>query len=167
VPARLASVLGSAVFLVIAPGTLAGWIPWWISGWRFEAPFFGWSGWRVMGAGFVVLGAAVLIESFARFALVGRGTPAPVAPTERLVVSGLYRYVRNPMYLAVLSIILGQALLFGSRELLWFAAAVGAGFHLFVVAYEEPTLRARYGAEYEKYRAAVPRWRPRLRAYTP
>lgn len=164
---RLASTAGSALFLVVAPGTLAGWIPWWISGWRFEAPFFGWDGSRVIGGALVVAGVAVLIESFARFALVGRGTPAPIAPTERLVVSGLYRYVRNPMYLAVVSIIVGQAVLFGSRPLLGYAAVVGAGFHAFVLVYEEPTLRARYGAEYEKYRAAVRRWWPRARPYTP
>jgi protein-S-isoprenylcysteine O-methyltransferase Ste14 len=108
---------------------------------------------------------SVLLDSFARFALVGRGTPAPIAPTERLVISGLYRHVRNPMYLAVLSIIFGQALLFGSTTLLWYAAVLSLIVHAFVVLYEEPTLRRRYGAEYERYCQAVRRWRPSVGGY--
>jgi protein-S-isoprenylcysteine O-methyltransferase Ste14 len=159
---RVLPVLGSLGFLVIAPGTVAGYIPWAITGWGMQSPFFGWSGSRVAGAVVLAAGLGVLLDAFARFALEGRGTPAPVAPTEHLVVSGPYRRVRNPMYLAVLAVVLGEALVLGSRALLLYAALVGLGFHVFVVAYEEPTLRRRYGAEYEAYCAAVGRWLPRL-----
>jgi protein-S-isoprenylcysteine O-methyltransferase Ste14 len=109
----------------------------------------------------VAAGAASVVHSFARFALEGRGTPAPVAPTETLVVSGQYRWVRNPMYVAVLSLIVGQALLFGSTALLWYALAIAAAFHAFVLGYEEPTLARRYGDSYERYRSSVNRWLPR------
>lgn len=161
---RGASVVGSLLFLVVAPGTVAGLIPWWITRWRFEAPLLGWTG-RIVGGFLVAAGVSVLLDSFARFALVGRGTPAPIAPTERLVVSGLYRHVRNPMYLAVLSIIFGQALLFGSTTLLWYGAAFLLLVHAFVVLYEEPSLRRRYGAEYERYCEALQRWWPSVGGY--
>ena len=110
-------------------------------------------------------GLVVVAECFARFARQGRGTPAPPLPTDRLVVTGLYRHLRNPMYVGVTSIVLGQALLFGSRTLVVYALAVAAAFHLFVTAYEEPVLRARYGAEYAAYCAAVRRWWPRRRPW--
>ena len=107
-------------------------------------------------------GLAVLLESFTRFALQGIGTPAPVFPTRHLVVQGAYRYVRNPMYVAVTSLILGQALLLGDTHLLAYAVFPWLVAHLFVVAYEEPTLRRTFGAEYETYCAHVPRWIPRF-----
>lgn len=114
-------------------------------------------------AGCVVLaGLAVLLHSFARFAFEGAGTPAPIAPTERLVVGGAYRYVRNPMYVAVLSIIFGQALLFADWSLVVYAGVVAVTVFTFVKLYEEPTLARRYGHEYEAYRRAVPGWVPRL-----
>ena len=157
---RVLAVFGSALFLVLAPGTVAGLVPFWISRWRFEnvAP---WSlPLRVAGGLLIAAGLAVLLESFARFAIKGLGTPAPVFPTRHLVVSGLYRYVRNPMYLAVLAMIFGQALLFGNARLLAYGALVWLGFHLFVVVYEEPTLRATFGAEYERFCHSVSRWVP-------
>lgn len=104
----------------------------------------------------------MLLHAFARFALEGRGTPAPVAPTERLVVGGIYRHVRNPMYVAVLAIILGQALLFSSWALVAYATIAAIAMVSFVKFYEEPTLARRYGADYEAYRSAVPGWLPRL-----
>ena len=110
----------------------------------------------------IAAGIPVLVDSFARFALQGLGTPAPVFPTRRLVITGLYRFVRNPMYVAVLSVIIGQALLLGNVRVLRYGALVGLGFHLFVVAYEEPTLRSTFGQEYERYCTAVPRWIPRF-----
>ena len=103
-----------------------------------------------------------LLDSFARFALEGLGTPAPIAPPRNLVVSGLYRHVRNPIYVAVVAVILGQAVLFADWRLLGYGALIWLAFHTFVLAYEEPTLRQSYGAEYESYRANVPRWLPRL-----
>ncbi|HUO32138.1 MAG TPA: isoprenylcysteine carboxylmethyltransferase family protein [Bryobacteraceae bacterium] len=162
---RWPAVLATAVFLVIAPGTIAGLIPWWISRWRFETPFAWWFPHRVIGGALIAAGAAVLLDSFARFALQGLGTPAPVFPTRTLVVTGLYRYVRNPMYVAVLSLVVGQGLVFGNLDLFGYAAIVWVSFHLFVLGYEEPKLRRTYGAEYERFCANVPRWIPRLRAW--
>jgi protein-S-isoprenylcysteine O-methyltransferase Ste14 len=110
-------------------------------------------------------GLPVLVETFARFALQGRGTPAPVLPTERLVATGPYRYVRNPMYVAVVAIIWGQGLLLGSSRVIVYGLAIWAAFHLFVLFFEEPRERGRFGDQYERYRAAVPRWIPRLRPW--
>jgi protein-S-isoprenylcysteine O-methyltransferase Ste14 len=159
---RVRAVLGSLVFFIIAPATVAGWIPYWLSRWRVQPPLLGVPGERFVGGVLVGLGIAGLVECFGRFALEGRGTPAPVAPTRSLVVSGLYRHVRNPMYVAVVSVILGQALLLGSRVLLLYAGVVWLLFHAFVRVYEEPTLRRQFGASYEAYRANVRRWWPRL-----
>jgi len=152
---------GSAVFLVIAPGVVAGLIPWWLTGWRMGAAYP--VPVRVTGAVLTGAGAAALLGAFAQFAVQGRGTPAPPAPTEQLVVRGLYRYVRNPMYLAVLAVITGQAILLGRPVLLGYAAVVAAAFVAFVYGYEQPALARRYGAQYQAYRQAVPGWWPRLR----
>lgn len=152
---------GTLLFLVVAPGVVAGVIPWALTGWEsgdaFGAPGLA----RVAGAAMIVAGVLVLLEAFARFVLEGRGTPAPVAPTERLVVGGLYRFVRNPMYLAVGGTIVGQALLLGRPVLLAYAAVFALLVAAFVRAYEEPTLARRYGEQYSAYRRAVPRWWPR------
>ena len=102
------------------------------------------------------------MDSFARFALQGSGTPAPIAPTRNLVVTGLYRYVRNPIYIAVVAVTFGQAILFGDWRLLWYGALLWLFFHVFVVMYEEPTLEQTFGTEYEDFRANVPRWIPRF-----
>jgi protein-S-isoprenylcysteine O-methyltransferase Ste14 len=163
---KSAAVVGTTIFFFLAPGVVAGLVPWWITQWRFAAqpwdpPPVRWIGWAVLCAGL-----AGLIECFARFAREGHGTPAPPLPTETLVVSGLYRYVRNPMYVAVLAIILGQALVFGSTDVLVYAAIAWLGTHLFVLLYEEPTLRRRYGAAYDNYRAHVRRWLPRVHPWT-
>ena len=107
----------------------------------------------------------VLVRAFARFVVEGRGTPAPIGPTERLVVGGDYRFVRNPMYLAVVSAVFGQAMIFGSVALLLYGAVVWAVMAAFVRWYEEPWLRERYGQEYDRYCAAVRAWLPRLRPY--
>ena len=160
---KVLALLGSAVFLVIAPGFIAGLVPWWISHWRVEAPFFGLPVFRFGGSLLVALGLIGLLNSFARFALQGLGTPAPVFPTRHLVVTGLYRYVRNPMYVAVVMTILGQGLIFGNVNLMEYGGIVWLLFHLFVLLYEEPTLRATFGEEYELFCAEVPRWIPRLR----
>ena len=156
------SLLATAVFLCLAPGTVAGVIPFWISRWQFERPFFGLEPVRWFGVLLIALAAPVLLESFARFVLQGLGTPAPILPTQHLVVKGFYRYVRNPMYVAVISIIVGQCLLLGNVSLLLYAIVVWAGFLGFVLSYEEPKLRRTYGADYEAYCARVPRWIPRM-----
>ena len=159
----IAAALGSAVFFVLAPGVVAGVIPWWLTGWRMREPLPFWLPLRVLGAALIIAGTAVLIYAFVQFVTQGFGTPAPVAPTEWLVVRGLYRFVRNPMYLAVIATIVGQGLLLGRMILFLYALTVGLAFSVFVRGYEEPTLSRRYGAEYEAYRRAVPRWWPRLR----
>lgn len=159
------AVAGSLVWLVIAPGTLAGYLPWAISGWHVGPPLLGLAATRWFGIALIAGGLPLLLEAFARFALQGRGTPAPVLPPERLVVYGFYRHVRNPMYVAVTALIFGQGLLLGDLRVLGLGAVVWLVFHLFVLAYEEPTLEGRYGRQYADYRAAVPRWIPRLRAW--
>jgi protein-S-isoprenylcysteine O-methyltransferase Ste14 len=117
---------------------------------------------RLLAVALLILaGIPVLLESFTRFALQGGGTPAPVAPTRLLVVEGTYSHVRNPIYLAVVAIILGQGLLLARTGLLVYGAILWAGFHVFVMLYEEPTLRNSFGQEYEAYCAGVPRWVPR------
>ena len=162
---RAAALAGSAAWFLIAPGTVAGIIPWLISGWRFCQDFGASVVLQAVGALLIAAGLAGLIESFARFAWQGRGTPAPVAPTTRLIVSGFYRIVRNPMYVSVIGVIVGEALLFGQVELLVYAAVAWLFFHLFVVAYEEPTMRRQFPADYETYSRSVRRWLPRLRPY--
>jgi protein-S-isoprenylcysteine O-methyltransferase Ste14 len=159
---RVSAAFGSALFLGVAPGVVAGLVPWWITGWRMEqvSPVV-----RSGGGLLVLVGLAFLLHAFARFVIEGIGTPAPIAPTERLVVGGVYRHVRNPMYLAVGSVIVGQALLFGAPALLGYAVLFGAVVFCFVRGYEEPTLSERFGSRYDAYRRAVPGWLPRLRAW--
>jgi protein-S-isoprenylcysteine O-methyltransferase Ste14 len=156
------AILGSAVFLVIAPGFVAGLVPWWISRWRVEAPIFEIPLFRFAGGILITLGVIGLVDSFVRFAVQGVGTPAPVFPTRHLVVTGLYGYVRNPMYVAVVSTILGQGLILGNVTLLEYGGLVWLLFHLFVLAYEEPTLSASFGSEYKRFCTEVPRWIPRF-----
>ena len=158
---RAHAAAGSAVFLVLVPGTVAGLVPWWLTHWRsgpaYPLPV------RVVGAVLAAAGAAVLLHAFTRFVIDGLGTPAPIAPTERLVVSGLYRYVRNPMYLAVEAVITGQAIQLSRLIMLTYAAAVAATVAAFVHWYEEPTLSRQHGIAYQRYRQTVPAWLPRLR----
>jgi methyltransferase (TIGR00027 family) len=152
--------IGSTIFFIAAPGGVAGLAPFLISGWRRASGVP--AGVRVVGAGLVLAGLLLLVECFVRFVVHGHGTPAPVAPPTRLVVSGLYRYVRNPMYVAVVVVVVGQAAWFGSSALLVYAVVLWGLFHLRVVVYEEPTLLREFGASFEEYRRGVGRWRPRL-----
>lgn len=150
---------GSALFFVAAPGTVAGFLPWYIGGWQVRED---WPGSRIGGWLLIGLALIPLLESFLRFALKGLGTPAPVAPTRHLVVSGFYRFVRNPMYVGVVAAIFGQAWLFGDIRLVAYAIIAWLTMHLFVVFYEEPKLQKTFGEEYDRFRANVPRWIPRL-----
>jgi protein-S-isoprenylcysteine O-methyltransferase Ste14 len=159
---QMRAIAGSIVFLFVAPGIVAGVIPWSISGYRFVPAFLGIEATRWLGVPILLFGAVLLLETFARFALQGRGTPAPIAPTKALVVTGSYRFVRNPMYLAVVSLILGQGLLFANIGVLAYLVVIWTAVHLFVLVYEEPTLSRTYGAQYDAYRANVRRWWPRL-----
>ncbi|MBP6012679.1 MAG: isoprenylcysteine carboxylmethyltransferase family protein [Alphaproteobacteria bacterium] len=159
---KLRAILGSVLFFIVAPGTVAGLAPWLISGWLVNPPFLGLEPLRAVGIALIAAGLVPLIDSFRRFAVEGLGTPAPIAPTEHLIVTGFYRHVRNPMYVGVVSTALGQSLLFGNTLLLAYAAAVWLGFHAFVTVYEEPTLGRQFGASYVEFCKHVPRWLPRL-----
>jgi protein-S-isoprenylcysteine O-methyltransferase Ste14 len=145
---------------------MAGLVPWLITGWRFESPLEGWLPVRWLGGLVLVASAGFVVHAFARFVLDGLGTPAPVAPTSRLVVTGIYRHVRNPMYVAVTGAVVGQALLFGRLSLLAYAAVFLGVTAAFVHWYEEPTLARRFPDEYPAYRANVPGWLPRLRPWS-
>jgi len=156
------AILGSALFFVLVPSVIAGLIPWWMTHWEFLPPFFDLPATRAVGVLLIVAGLPGLVDSFARFAVQGLGTPAPIAPPQNLVVTGLYRYVRNPMYVAVVSVILGQAILFGDWRLMIYGGLMWLAFHAFVLTYEEPVLAQQFGVQYEDFRANVPRWIPRL-----
>jgi protein-S-isoprenylcysteine O-methyltransferase Ste14 len=162
---RAAAIIGSAIFLVVAPGTLAVYVPWTLTRWRIAPALLGFFPFRIIGALLIATGLPVLLDSFARFAIQGLGTPAPIAPPQHLVVTGLYQYVRNPMYVAVVSLIFGQGLLFGNVRVLEYGLIVWLAFHLFVLFYEEPTLRAKFGAEYKEFCANVRRWWPRIKPW--
>ena len=162
---RARATAGSLLFLLIAPGVAAGVVPWWLTdGWESTDPPLPLA---VIGALLVIAGAAALLSAFARFALDGLGTPAPVAPPEHLVVSGLYRHVRNPMYVAVTTTIVGQAALLSQTVLLLYTLGFLLAVTAFVYGYEQPTLAGRFGADYERYRRNVPAWWPRLRPWKP
>jgi protein-S-isoprenylcysteine O-methyltransferase Ste14 len=152
----LKAVLGSTAFFFAAPCVVGGVIPWWISGW--SAPRF-WPGLVLVTAG-----AYVVLRAFVRFVREGRGTPAPVAPTEELVVGGDYRFVRNPMYVGVVTAILGQSLTFLNPWILGYGVLAWAVMASFVRWYEEPALLRRYGGQYDDYRRTVPAWLPRLKS---
>src|ERR671910_2747876 len=149
---RRTAAVGSTVFFLLAPGVVVGLIPWLLTRWQAREPLPYWAPMRVLGGILLAAGLIVLIRAFVRFVVEGLGTPAPIAAPERLVVGGLYRYVRNPMYVAILAVIFRQGLLFGQLGLLLYVAAlwlISAGF---VRWYEEPTLTRRFGADYEAYR---------------
>lgn len=156
---RLRAVLGSAAFVLLGgPTIVGGLVPWLLTRWGADDPHG-----AAQAAGIVLLvaGTALVLETTARFALEGRGTPAPIAPPSRFVVRGSYRFTRNPMYVGVLAVIVGQALLLGREVLFIWAGAAAALFHLFVVLHEEGELARRFGDEYEEYRSRVGRWLPR------
>src|SRR5262245_23235269 len=161
---RLSASLGSIVFFLVAPAMIAGVIPWWMTRWQAKSSFPDVLPLKIAGVILIGSGLVVLLDSFVRFAWQGIGTPAPAFPARHLVVTGLYRHVRSPIYLAVTALILGQGLLFASIGLIVYGALIWVCFHVFVLAYEEPTLRKTFGAEYDGYCANVPRWLPRLRA---
>lgn len=142
------------------PGTVAFLVPWLLA--RSERSAFEPGALRWVGAPVLALGLAGLLWCITDFARVGRGTLAPVDPPRFVVRAGLYRFVRNPMYLCVLSIIGAESLLYGSGAVATYGLLVALAFHAFVVLYEEPTLQSMFGADYEAYLRSVPRWIPRL-----
>src|SRR5205085_11070703 len=133
--------------LVIAPLVLEGFIPMWVTQWEFRPAFFGVDLTRILGGILIIVGVPGLVDSFGRFALEGLGTPAPIAPPQKLVVTGLYRYARNPIYVAVVAVILGQGILFGDWRLLIYGGLMWLAIHAFVLAYEEPVPAVLFGAE--------------------
>ena len=159
---KIQPTVATAVFLAVAPGGVAGLVPWLLSRWRMAPPFLGIGALRWLGVALIAAGTPILLDSFVRFAREGSGTPAPVYPTDRLIITGLYRYMRNPMYVGVTAIVAGQGLLLGSAPVLAYGVVLWLGFHLFVRLHEEPGLQRRYGAQFTAYCAGVRRWLPRL-----
>jgi protein-S-isoprenylcysteine O-methyltransferase Ste14 len=157
--------LRAVLFTVLLPGTTLVWIPRMLAARnasRLELGVFPW-----VGLPLVAVGAGVLLVCIVDFARKGRGTLAPVDPPRKLVASGPYRHVRNPMYVGAVGLLVGQAMLFESKSVLLYAGFFWLVTHLFVLVYEEPHLKHVFGAGYEEYRAAVPRWLPRLRPWSP
>jgi protein-S-isoprenylcysteine O-methyltransferase Ste14 len=159
-PQALGPILKTLLFTILVPGIVTLCVPYILLGRTYE-PGHGPLAW--LGVLCFMVGACIYFSCAWEFAVRGLGTPAPIAPTKFLVVSGLHRYVRNPMYIGVLLVILGQAALFHAPRLAEYAVLFGLLAHLFVLFYEEPTLRGKFGDSYEEYRATVPRWIPRLR----
>jgi protein-S-isoprenylcysteine O-methyltransferase Ste14 len=154
--------LKNLLFTVFVPGTVAGFVPFRIV--SRDPGMVAWSATRlILAAPVAVLGSSIYLSCLWDFAVTGRGTPAPIDPPKHLVVRGLYRRVRNPMYVGVLLVVAAWALLFRSSAVAWYGVAVALLVHSFVVLVEEPLLRRRFGAAYQAYRRAVPRWVPRLR----
>jgi protein-S-isoprenylcysteine O-methyltransferase Ste14 len=164
---RFQAAVKSSIFFLVAPGCVAGVIPYWLSGWHLEQPLHHWWPLRVGGSVLLISSTTVLVHAFARFVTEGAGTPAPLAPTERLVIGGVYRHVRNPMYLAVVGAIVGQSVILWQPGLLLYAALVLGAVASFVRFYEEPLLRRKYGVAYERYHHSVPGWWPRWHAWKP
>jgi protein-S-isoprenylcysteine O-methyltransferase Ste14 len=155
--------LGSTAFFLVAPGVVAGLVPWAITRWAGSPPGVGVL--DVAGCLLVAAGVGVVVACFAQFVREGHGTPAPVAPPDTLVVGGLYRHVRNPMYLGVGAVIAGQVLAFRSVQLTVWLVGFAIAVTTFVVLYEQPTLSRQFGASYDHYRREVPAWWPRLRPW--
>lgn len=159
-PRPLIPILNTLLFTIFVPGTVAGYIPYRLADRyanRASSPL------EWIGIAVLVLGAAIYFRCAWEFAVRGLGTPAPIAPTKFLVTTALHRYIRNPMYVGVALVIIGEAALFRSLHVLEYAALMLTVAHTFVVLYEEPTLRRQFGESYEQYRRTVPRWIPRFR----
>ena len=158
------NVIVSILFTIFGgPGMVLVYLPLWIT--RFRVPA-GEPWWQIALAGLLIAaGLTPLLESILRFIYAGRGTLMPTAPTEHLVVSGFYRYVRNPMYTGVLFALAGEVILFERCSLAIYAAMVWLVVHLFVCFYEEPTLTRRYDEEYLRFKQNVPRWLPRAKPW--
>jgi protein-S-isoprenylcysteine O-methyltransferase Ste14 len=157
----LAPLAKTLLFTIFVPGTVAGYLPYRLRG---DAPAAsGPEAWAAITL--IAIGAAIYLHTaFWGFAVIGGGTPAPLAPTTILVVKGLHRFVRNPMYIGVAFVVAGQASLFHSPHIAIYLACMLVIVHLFVIFYEEPTLKRQFGGEYERYRASVPRWIPKLKS---
>jgi protein-S-isoprenylcysteine O-methyltransferase Ste14 len=152
--------LRTLLFTLLVPGTVLGLVPWIMltkgSGARYDLGAA-----RFLGGVLILPGAAIILRCFLDFIRRGRGTPAPYDPPRRLVIAGLYRYVRNPQYIGVFLVVLGEAIWFGNALLFAYAGFLAIAYHLFVRLYEEPTLGRMFGEDYVRYCDAVPRWLPK------
>jgi len=155
----LGPLLKTTLFTLVVPGTVAVLVPSWVVG-GFPRPEGGPLTW--LGALIILVGAAIYFRCAWEFAVRGLGTPAPIAPTKFLVTTALHRYVRNPMYIGVALVIVGESAVFHRPHLLDYAALMLLMAHMFVVLYEEPTLRRQFGESYDAYRRSVPRWIPKI-----
>lgn len=158
--------LGTLLFLGLGPGTVAGVVPYLLTGWQPGSSAGGTLGRPMVGGALMLASLVSLLESFARFVVKGHGTPAPIASPRVLVVSGQYRFVRNPMYVAIVALVAGQAIVLARAVLLGYAAFLWMMFYLWVVGFEEPRLRRRFGDSYASYCAHVRRWVPRARPWS-
>jgi protein-S-isoprenylcysteine O-methyltransferase Ste14 len=163
---RSAVVVTSVLWFVLTAGVGAVLVPWWLTGWRAQYPLPYWRVAQAVGVLLIVAGLVSPLHAFVQFVRAG-GTPMPGAMTTRLVVNGLNRYVRNPIYLGAVTIFVGEALLLGRLSVLLYAVAAWVGVAAFVRWYEEPALARRFGADYEVYRQAVPAWLPRRHPWYP
>jgi protein-S-isoprenylcysteine O-methyltransferase Ste14 len=154
--------LKNILFTILVPGTVAVYIPLRIAARPAAPPSIDSTARQILALLLLSLGAAIYLWCLWHFAVTGRGTPAPIDAPKKLVVQGLYRYVRNPMYVGVLVVIAGWAMFFQSISVLVYAAVVALLFQLFVVLVEEPILERKFGEAYEKYREEVGRWVPRI-----
>lgn len=156
------TLLKTAIFTIIMPGSITGLFPYLIISSqvsRLPLPF---GLQQYTGGIFILTGISIYVWCALDFALAGKGTPAPIDPPKNLVIRGAYRYVRNPMYVAVMAVLIGESLFFASSALLMYAATVFVGFNLFVILYEEPVLTGKFGELYKDYCERVPRWLPRV-----
>jgi protein-S-isoprenylcysteine O-methyltransferase Ste14 len=154
------SIAVSTLFTLFGgPGIVLGLGPWLIT--RFRIPAGEADSRMILGAALITIGLMPLLESIVRFVVVGRGTLMPLVPPEHLVVSGLYRYMRNPMYVGVLTVLFSESIVFRSRRILTYAIVLFVFFDLMVILYEEPALKRKFGASYEEYLKMVPRWMSR------
>ena len=159
---RLTALLKLLVFTLLVPCSVTVWLPYSFYGRRLDWGAAQSGGRAVGGMLCVLLGAMGYLWCGLDFAFAGRGTPAPIDPPKILVARGLYRFVRNPMYISVLLVLLGESLVFQSADLFRYAGVVGVGFFFFVLLYEEPALRSKFGPSYRQYCEEVPRWIPRM-----
>ncbi len=153
--------LRSLLFTLVIPASATVWIPWLILAHRMPAELTVPLSFRLPGGLLMGAGAALYLNCLWDFTFTGRGTPAVWDPPVVFVSKGLYRFVRNPMYLAIGGVLVGETLFFQSATLGWMAAGIALGFHLFVVLYEEPALKRKFGSSYERYCSEVWRWLPR------
>ncbi len=154
------SILISILYLVIEAGVFALYIPLTLlrNGSRIETGIF-----SFLAIPLWLMGSVIILRCFWDFTFRGRGTPLPADPPKELVVTGFYRYVRNPIYIGAFLIFLAHFLWFGYWNLLLYAVLSFIGVHLFIISYEEPNLKRKFGTAYEEYLKHVPRWIPRLK----